>query len=260
MKKEGNIMIEFKVLCIKDYEYEGVTFWRKGMFYFVKGCNEFRKAYRISLNQGEQLCPYNKFSEHFEKVPTNVHLVFNADFSTDGDFHFDETRLKELDVKCSLYNGATIQYNYERDWEDIHFCLTADGKSDACRYALRDLLEEMIASFRTYSSKYYLIKDVYDLLEGFLEAIWENNEIKREDSMGGNYDGTYVYLKIKELPDEKIQEEDDIVDHEDALKSNWVEVVIDGEAKLQCPHCESVHPDVPYVRGFKHCPICGEVL
>lgn len=251
-------MIEFKVLCIKDYESEGVTFWRKGMFYYIKGCNDFHKAYRISLNDREQLCPYNKFSEHFEKVPTNVRLVFNANFSTDGDFHFDETNIKDLE-SSPLYNGASVKYNYDKEWESISFYLRAEGKSEACRYVLRDLLEEMIASFRTHSCKYYLIKRVYDLLEGFHEVIWNNNEVDMEDYMSGNYDGTFVSLSITEIPDEE-----DADGRTNAIEpeptSKWIEVVVDGNAKLKCPHCESIHPDVLYVRGFKHCPSCGEVI
>jgi hypothetical protein len=100
---------------------------------------------------------------------------------------------------------------------------------------------------------------VYDLLEGFHEAIWNNNEVDMEDYMSGNYDGTFVSLSIKEIPDEEDGEEEAAV-AEPESKTNWVETIVDGDAKLQCPHCESIHPDVPYVRSFKHCPSCGEGL
>lgn len=256
--KEGNSMIKFRVLCIKDYECKGVVLWRKGCMYTLNSCDESNKAYRISLNDGERLCPYNKFSEHFEKIPTNVRLMFHADFSTDGDFHFDETRLKGLEPS-PLYDGAAVNYKYDKDWEFIEFDLVAEGKSEACRYALRDLLEEMIASFRTYPGKYYLIKDVYDLLEGFHRVIWNNNEVRMEDGMSGNYDGTFISLSITEIPDEE-----DAGEYANAIEpdptTNWIEIVVDGEEKLKCPNCNEIHPDVPYVRGFKHCPSCGEVL
>jgi hypothetical protein len=99
---------------------------------------------------------------------------------------------------------------------------------------------------------------VYDLLEGFHKVVWSNNDVAMEDYMSGNYDGTFVSLSIKEIPDEDDGEEEAVVELES--KTNWVETIVDGDAKLQCPNCESVHPDVPYVRSFKHCPSCGEVL
>jgi hypothetical protein len=213
-----------------------------------------------TLSNDEATIGAVKFAEYFQKVPKNVRIEFRADFSTDGDFRFEEANLNELAQKLensSLYDDAAIQYGYDHDCEDITFFLKAEGKNNACRYALRDLLEEMIASFRTYSGKYYLIKEVYDLLEGFHEVIWNNEDVDMEDYMSGNYDGTFVSLSIKEIPDEDGKEE---AVAEPESKTNWVETIVDGDAKLQCPHCESVHPDVPYVRSFKHCPSCGEGL
>ena len=77
-------------------------------------------------------------------------ICFNANFYTDGDYGFNKDRLDALFNKdSSFYKGAEIRYFYEREDEEITIYLIAEGNANACRWALRDLLEALMCSFTT---------------------------------------------------------------------------------------------------------------
>ena len=123
-------------------------------------------------------------------------LRFSAVFCTDGDFSF-----RNMDGffnnKEAVYKNAKIHYEYDPTLsEKIFVELHAEGNADDCRRAIRDLLEHMMCSINT--SKYYLVKDIYDLLYYFRKDLWSNepNQYKY-NTLCGNYDGTYLDLVIK---------------------------------------------------------------
>lgn len=252
--KEGCCMTKFRVLCIKDFVEDAIVYWRKNKFYDVIDRDDGLGGYRAKHECGEGIIYDEDFAEYFQKIPNFVHLELKAEFSTDGDFHFDDTRLKEIQ-DSRQYDEAKLSYTYWHDGEDIVFHLIAEGKSDSCRYAARDLIEEMQVSFRTFSLKHYLIKDVYEMLETVYNEIWKYENVDVSDYMSGNYDGTEVRLIIREIDEPK---EEPIV--EEQKPTNWIPVTEYGLKKLKCPRCGSTHPDSEYVRSFTHCPNCGKIL
>lgn len=121
--------------------------------------------------------------------------IFIADFKTDGDFSF--RNFNELfDKNNSLYNGAEIEYISVCDDEDIYIRLNTHGEPNACRWAIRDLLENMICSISTH--KYYLVGELYEKLNYFRDGLWENRTQERHTYMGGNYEGTCLTLHMRE--------------------------------------------------------------
>lgn len=125
-------------------------------------------------------------------------LCFEAHFCTDGDFRFDESQIQErFEVEKSLYKGAEIKYHYQHDGEYIDIFLSAVGDANACRWNLRDLLEELICSIRT--SKYWLVRDLYELIDYFHQDLWNSNLNQLKDKgLSGNYSGTLLTLKTEE--------------------------------------------------------------
>lgn len=124
-------------------------------------------------------------------------LCFEAHFDTDGDFRFDERQVQErFKIEKSLYEGAETKYDYKQDGEYIDICLSAEGDANACRWYFRDLIEELICSIRT--SKYWLVKDLYELLDYFHEDLWKEVNQQKENGLLGNYMGTLLTLKIEE--------------------------------------------------------------
>ena len=122
-------------------------------------------------------------------------VMFIADFHTDGDFGFyDFDNL--FDKTSFLYKGAEVEYLASKDDYHIYFRLCAHGEPNPCRWAVRDLLENMICSIRTH--KYYLVGELFDLLNYFRDELWGDMNQDKESCMSGNYDGTYVALHMRE--------------------------------------------------------------
>lgn len=260
---EMDNMILYRALCTKEFEQDGIMqfhYWQKGKTYNVLKEDKEQNVYLVKSEYGEGYVSFKDFAMHFQKIQNYVRIQFHAEFETDGDFCFEETNLKELE-KSSLYGDAHIDYHFTNDvdCEHISFVLTVEGKGDNCRYVLRDLLEEMMCSIRTH--KYWLVKEIYSKLEKFYEAIWNDKTICMYDSMSGNYDGTAMTLIIAEIEPDEIGK----LERKNEPKTGWLEIVEQDSSfgdvpRLKCPHCYAVHPDESYVRGFKHCPSCGEVL
>lgn len=122
-------------------------------------------------------------------------IMFVADFHTDGDFGFHDFD-KLFDKNNTLYKGAEIKYVNIHDGEHIYIRLHANGAANACRWAVRDLLEKMICSIRTH--KYYLVGELYEKIYYFHDGLWENMNQDKDTYMSGNYDGTYLALYMRE--------------------------------------------------------------
>lgn len=124
-------------------------------------------------------------------------IYFDAHFYTDGDFSFRKDELDMLFEKdSSLYKGAKIEYYYEHEDEEISIRLVAEGNENACRWALRDLLEALMCSISTI--KYWLVRDLYDLLEYFHKDLWGELNQEKSNGLSGNYDDTWLTLKMEE--------------------------------------------------------------
>ena len=121
--------------------------------------------------------------------------IFVADFNTDGDFgfrNFDEL----FDKNNSSYKGAEIEYVSIHDGENIYIRLRTHGEPNACRLAIGDLLEHMICSIATH--KWYLVGELYEKICDFRYGLWEDMNQDKDTCMGGNYDGTYLALHMRE--------------------------------------------------------------
>ena len=114
---------------------------------------------------------------------------------TDGDFSFNNID-NLFDVNNSLYKGAIISYTHLVDGEQIFFDLTCEGEPNPCRWAARDLMETLVCNIHTH--KYYLVKDLYDLIiTPKEELLWSGRDVHYSDILSGNYDGTVLFLDIR---------------------------------------------------------------
>jgi len=127
-----------------------------------------------------------------------MELYFDATFSTDGDFSFYVEKLKSMfDIDCEMYKKAKINYIYmDNKDERIYIRLFAEGDADACRWAMRDLLEGLMCSIKTF--KHYVVKEIYELLDYFHEDLWSNLNQTKHRGLYGNYDNTWLSLTMKE--------------------------------------------------------------
>ena len=268
--KEGNRTMRYvQFVCIDDYMRENEVLCRKGTAYDVTGYNKIRKVYRIGSARNAIMVTSDELSKHFKRIPQCIRVEFYATFETDGDFHFDVKNLKEL-RNIPLYDGAAIDYKQEsNDYDVDHFHLVAEGPFSSCRRALKDLIEEMMVSIRVGARHHYIVKRVYELLEVFHDAASSYEGVEMSEYMGGNYDGTEITLKITEIERENEPALEDLVDQigwiEVSNQSNPIDPTLgicgdNNGTMLKCANCDALHYDHPYVRSFKHCPSCGEVV
>ena len=125
-------------------------------------------------------------------------ISFDATFATDGDYYFDKENLEAFFTPTkSLYRKVKINYFYDGDsYERIYIKLYIEGDENSCRWAMRDLLQGLICSIRTI--KYWLVKDLYDLLEYFLRDLWGELNQDRSKGLSGNYENTWLSLTMEE--------------------------------------------------------------
>lgn len=98
--------------------------------------------------------------------------------NTDGDFAITDSS-----------NG----YDYGRDIDYEEYCDLVHFKNF---YDARRFLEEMLCGFSCISTKYYLIKEFYDMLEPLICFVDEKQKGKRREEMSGNYNGTFIEVTI----------------------------------------------------------------
>lgn len=124
-------------------------------------------------------------------------LRLEIHFHTDGDFCF--LGLNDLiNPNSSFYNGAVsiFEVNNLTDYEEIDILLECDGDANGCRWAARDVLENLIVRGVSVSH-YYLVKYLYDLLiTPKEEVLWLDEDVRYKDTIGGNYEGTILTLDI----------------------------------------------------------------
>lgn len=121
-------------------------------------------------------------------------LLLDLSLKTDGDFGLNNIE-SLFDLKGSMYKGADVEYSCNCGGEDIYVRLRANGDANACRWAARDLMENLVCNIRTH--KYYVIKYLYDLIITPKEQLlWSGENVNYLESIGGNYEGTYIQLII----------------------------------------------------------------
>lgn len=125
------------------------------------------------------------------KIKLNIH------FETDGDFCF--LGLDNLiDTKSNLYNGVIKKFKVtdKPDYEKLDILLECEGDANCCRWAARDVLENLITGgFRVVH--YYLVEDLYKLIiTPREEMLWLDTDVHYQDTLSGNYEGTVLKLDI----------------------------------------------------------------
>lgn len=120
-------------------------------------------------------------------------LYLKFEFHTDGDFYIEDVGTL-IDIKSNLYKGANVKYRGSQSGETIWIELEADGDRNAGFYAARDLMQNLICNIR--AGKYYLVKDLYDMIIPAKELLWSNVSASYFKDISGNYDGTYIQLYI----------------------------------------------------------------
>ena len=60
----------------------------------------------------------------------------------------------------------------------------------------RDFLEKVFASVRVGYTHYYIMKDIYNLFDNAINAVFKEEKFYEE--IGGNYEGTNIYFEIRE--------------------------------------------------------------
>lgn len=124
-----------------------------------------------------------------------MRLELDIIFQTDGDFHIENGETL-IDPNCSMYKKADVKYGFMQDGEHISIMLMAYGDANACRWAARDLIEHTMCGLRTH--KYYLIQDIYNMIIPPKEdLLWSGEEVRFHKVLGGNYEGTYIRLSIR---------------------------------------------------------------
>ena len=116
-------------------------------------------------------------------------------FHSDGDFHIEDGNTL-IDTNSSFYNGAKLDYIYTDDYEMQIFILNAEGEPNPCRWAARDMMENMVCNLRTH--KHYVIPMIYEFIitnakEPFL---WSAGNVKLYNCLSGNYDNSRISLRI----------------------------------------------------------------
>ena len=98
--------------------------------------------------------------------------------NTDGDFALRDNS-----------NGYDYGRNidYEEYCDRVHF---KDFNEARC------FLEEMLCGFSCISTKYYLIKEFYDIVEPLIRVVNERQKGRWVKEMSGNYNGTFIEVTI----------------------------------------------------------------
>ena len=123
-------------------------------------------------------------------------LMLHIHFETDGDYSVDGFS-EVIDIESRMYGSEPLKYRAVEGFEEYDFLLEYEGKgSNECRWAARDVLQGIIVRLRVSQSHYYLVKDLYDLLQGALDELWKDENVDYNKLIYGNYQGTEVSLHV----------------------------------------------------------------
>lgn len=123
-------------------------------------------------------------------------LTLDITFQTDGDFCFLDEKL--INPSNSFYNNAVKYFNIDHEDGDYfyYYYLECEGDPDGCRWAARDLIENLLCG-GIRLVHYWVLDYLYHFLvypkENFL---WSENDVHYYDTLDGNYSGTTFELEI----------------------------------------------------------------
>lgn len=132
-------------------------------------------------------------------------LKLELNFCTDGDFRFLDTNSDHLLPNNRLYGDVIKEFNVDdmQNEERLHIFLNCEGESDCCRWAARDLLENIISNgvgvvhYWLVDRLYHLITSPIDMHRESGMLLWSDEDVNYYDTIGGNYEGTELLLCIK---------------------------------------------------------------
>ncbi len=132
-------------------------------------------------------------------------LKLELNFCTDGDFCFLDTNPDHLLNGMSMYKDVVKEFKVDdrQNEERLHIFLDCEGKANGCRWAARDVLENLISGgFRVVH--YWLVDDLYHLITAPIdvnceqgEMLWSNEDVNHYGRLSGNYEGTDLLLWIR---------------------------------------------------------------
>jgi hypothetical protein len=110
--------------------------------------------------------------------------LLEGKFNTDGDYHLD---LDDWQLKLDGFDKYFLPR--EEGEDTYHFTMQTDDI-----YKIRDFLTNLIVIYRVGSEHYWVVKNLYDMTEQVLDAVFDDNLDEAFAEIGGNYDGTYISL------------------------------------------------------------------
>jgi len=127
-------------------------------------------------------------------------IIIKAYFSTDGDFRIDgydfssKKIVKDIDInltdrKFKIYSeGYNKNFYDEYSFEVVLKCEDVDY----CKMYARNYLEKLLCNIRFLSTHYYIMPYFYEMFDKAIKSIGHKTHFY--DSIGGNYDGTYLRI------------------------------------------------------------------
>lgn len=137
-------------------------------------------------------------------------LKLELNFCTDGDFRFLDTDPKHLLTESSLYGDVVKEFTVDdkQDEERLHIVLYCKGEANCCRWAARDLLQNIITN-GVRVVHYWLVDYLYHLITSPIDTrkesgmlLWSDEDVNYYDTIGGNYEGTEILLCIRHASSE----------------------------------------------------------
>ncbi len=119
-------------------------------------------------------------------------------FYTDGDYHIDTTKLEEY-VQEWKDKGSPAKFIRFKDLEYLSIDF-----SNLTPYQLCRLVETLVVNCRVIDTHHYVLKYLYDFLNGIEEWCHSSKEngASYYDTISGNYEGTecnIIYVKESEV-------------------------------------------------------------
>lgn len=118
-------------------------------------------------------------------------------FETDGDFGFVDFGEDLLDVNSSFYGGVIKVFQYSQGFHDYDIDLTCEGDADCCKYVVRDVCNNLICNGVRVKYTGLISELIRFLITDTSSFLWSfEGDMHFNDSMGGNYEGSYFVLDL----------------------------------------------------------------
>lgn len=118
-------------------------------------------------------------------------------FETDGDFGFVDFGENLLDVNSSFYGGVIKVFQCSEGFHDYDIDLTCEGDADCCKYAVRDVCNNLICNGVRVKYTWLISELIRFLITDTSSFLWSfEDDMHFNESMGGNYKGSYFMLDV----------------------------------------------------------------